>query len=145
MFIKLINNALKLDSKLLVSNLVNKSNNQTACVSLNSFFSSSSCSANAGESATRPASTSAKNSSLYQLRKNTGYAFNKCKEALDKCGGNVEQVYLFIPLFYSTHIWNCYQKKKKKKLILIILVFFQRHKSGSKNKRKKKVGQKLKS
>ena len=34
----------------------------------------------------------AANSSLYALRKSTGYALNKCKEALEKNNGNVEQV-----------------------------------------------------
>lgn len=32
------------------------------------------------------------NSSLYHLRKATGYALSKCKEALEKNNGNVEEV-----------------------------------------------------
>ena len=35
------------------------------------------------------------NSALYTLRKSTGYAFNKCKEALEKHNGDIEQVRLW--------------------------------------------------
>lgn len=34
----------------------------------------------------------ANNSNLYKLRKSTGYALSKCKEALEKTNGNVEEV-----------------------------------------------------
>ena len=34
----------------------------------------------------------ASNSNLFKLRKATGYGMSKCKEALEKCSGNVEQV-----------------------------------------------------
>jgi hypothetical protein len=30
---------------------------------------------------------------LYKLRKSTGYALSKCKEALEKYNGNVEEVF----------------------------------------------------
>ena len=36
--------------------------------------------------------TGAANSNLFKLRKATGYGMSKCKEALEKCSGNVEQV-----------------------------------------------------
>ncbi len=35
------------------------------------------------------------NSNLYKLRKSTGYALSKCKEALEKHNGNVEEVSKF--------------------------------------------------
>lgn len=31
-------------------------------------------------------------SNLFKLRKSTGYALNKCKEALEKHAGNIEEV-----------------------------------------------------
>jgi hypothetical protein len=34
----------------------------------------------------------ASNSALYSLRKSTGYALNKCREALEKNEGDVDQV-----------------------------------------------------
>lgn len=36
----------------------------------------------------------ASNSNLFKLRKSTGYALAKCKEALEKHNGNVEEVFI---------------------------------------------------
>jgi hypothetical protein len=36
------------------------------------------------------------NTNLYKLRKSTGYALSKCREALEKFNGNIDEVYYFI-------------------------------------------------
>ena len=38
-------------------------------------------------------------SNLFKLRKSTGYALSKCKEALEKHNGNVEEVNIYIYMF----------------------------------------------
>ncbi len=36
------------------------------------------------------------NTSLYKLRKSTGYALSKCREALEKHNGNIDEVFIHL-------------------------------------------------
>jgi hypothetical protein len=64
-------------------------NLNTGSILIRTFANTSSVLQNAAE----PKKTN--NTSLYKLRKSTGYALSKCREALEKFNGNIDEVGIF--------------------------------------------------
>lgn len=56
----------------------------------------------------------ANNSNLYKLRKSTGYALSKCKEALEKTNGNVEEATKYLNEMAQKEGWTKAEKLKNR-------------------------------
>ena len=65
----------------------------------------------------------ASNSNLFKLRKSTGYALNKCKEALEKNNGNVEEATKWLNEQAQKEGWAKAEKVKNRQTKQGTLVF----------------------
>ena len=73
------------------------------------------------------ATTAAKpvpNSKLYTLRKTSGYGLSKCKEALEKFEGNVEEANKWLDQQAQTEGWTKADKLKDRQTLQGTLVLF---------------------